>query len=263
MLRVRKISDFMHYYNSNFKKQENEVSGNKNAPLLLLRGKSKLIALEVDEILAEQELVIRPVGKTIEPPEYVCGCTILGDSRLVLVIDSAVLVQLEEEQTLNQISASAMKALPQQQSNEFPQYYLSPSAPEARGKSPELPSQLKRILVVDDAISIRQTLALTLEKHGYQVFQAEDGVDALEQLQRSPGVQVIVCDLEMPRMNGFEVLSQIARDPALSKIPVVILTSRRSEKHRRLAEELGAMAYFTKPYSQPEFLTTIEGLIES
>ncbi len=253
LLRVRKISDFMHYNRSaNGVLQEKKKLLNKAAPLLLLGGETKLIALEVDEIIAEQELVIRPVGKTIAPPPYVCGCTILGDGGLALVIDSGVLVQWEEEQE----ESTTRRVLPQQ-----PQYFLTPSPGEPKEELKRLQPQLKRVLVVDDAMSIRQTLTLTLKKHGYEVFRAADGVEALEQLHHSPGVEVIVCDLEMPRMNGFEVLSHLSSDPALSKIPVVILTSRQSEKHRRLAEELGAIAYFTKPYSEPELLTTISELI--
>ncbi|MBC6417326.1 MAG: response regulator [Prochloron sp. SP5CPC1] len=255
LLRVRKISDFMHYNRSaNGVLQEKKKLLNKAAPLLLLRGETKLIALEVDEIIAEQELVIRPVGKTIAPPPYVCGCTVLGDGGLALVIDSGVLVQLQEQQE----ESTTRRVLPQQ-----PQYFLTPSPGEPKEELKRLqPRNLKRVLVVDDAMSIRQTLTLTLEKHGYQVFRAADGVEALEQLHHSPGVSLMVCDLEMPRMNGFEVLSHLSSDPALSKIPVVILTSRQSEKHRRLAEELGAIAYFTKPYSEAELLTTISELIE-
>ena len=258
LLKVRKISDFMHYNRSaNSRVQEKKAHGNKTAPLLLLGGETKLIALEVDEIVAEQELVIRPVGKTIAPPPYVCGCTILGDGGLALVIDSGVLVQLQEQQEESTTHLPlSMRVLPQQ-----PQYFLTPSPGEAKEELKRLPPQLKRVLVIDDAISIRKTLTLTLEKQGYQVLQAIDGVEALEQLHHSPGVSLIVCDLEMPRMNGFEVLSHISSDPALSKIPVVILTSRQSEKHRRLAEELGAISYFTKPYSEPELLTAIEELI--
>ncbi|MBW4453842.1 MAG: response regulator [Nostoc indistinguendum CM1-VF10] len=128
---------------------------------------------------------------------------------------------------------------------------------ELDNKSPKV------VLVVDDAISLRQTLSLTLQKSGYQVIQAQNGVEALEKLQLHPEIQLVVSDLEMPRMNGFELLSNFRQYPNLAKIPVVILTSRSAEKHRQLAQELGAKAYLTKPYLEHEFLATIKSLINS
>jgi chemotaxis family two-component system sensor histidine kinase/response regulator PixL len=126
---------------------------------------------------------------------------------------------------------------------------------EPDNKSPKV------VLVVDDAISLRQTISLTLQKSGYQVIQAQNGVEALEKLQLYPEIQIVVSDLEMPRMNGFELLGNFRQYPHLTKIPVVILTSRSAEKHRQLAQELGAKAYLTKPYLEHEFLSTIKDLI--
>lgn len=128
---------------------------------------------------------------------------------------------------------------------------------EPENKSP------KFILVVDDAISLRQTLSLTLQKSGYQVIQAQNGVEALEKLQLHPEIKVVVSDLEMPRMNGFELLSNFRQYPNLAKIPVVILTSRSAEKHRQLAQELGAKAYLTKPFLEHEFISKIKELINN
>jgi chemotaxis family two-component system sensor histidine kinase/response regulator PixL len=137
--------------------------------------------------------------------------------------------------------------------------------PSATSKQPSqlVPNNnsLKVILVVDDAISLRQTLSLTLQKSGYQVLQAENGVDALEKLEQHPEIQIVISDLEMPRMNGFELLSNIRQNPKLIKKPVVVLTSCSAEKHRQLAHALGANAYLTKPYLENEFLSTVENLI--
>ncbi|RUS99989.1 response regulator [Trichormus variabilis] len=118
----------------------------------------------------------------------------------------------------------------------------------------------KVVLVIDDAISVRQTISLTLQKCGYQVIQSQNGVEALDQLHLHPEIEVIISDLEMPRMNGFELLSNIRQNPDLAKKPVVILTSRSSEKHRQLAQELGATAYLTKPYLENEFISTVNHL---
>ncbi|GAC1448559.1 MAG: hypothetical protein NVS2B14_17010 [Chamaesiphon sp.] len=118
------------------------------------------------------------------------------------------------------------------------------------------------ILVVDDSIALRQTLALTLQKAGYRILQARDGREAIEQLQQNSSIQLVICDVEMPNMNGFEFLSQRRQDPVLSKIPVAMLTSRSSDKHRRLATHLGASAYFTKPYLEQEFLAGIKEILQ-
>jgi chemotaxis family two-component system sensor histidine kinase/response regulator PixL len=118
------------------------------------------------------------------------------------------------------------------------------------------------VLVVDDAAALRRTLALTLERAGCQVLQARDGREAIEQLQRSSSVSLVICDIEMPNMNGFEFLSHRRQDPQLSKTPVVMLTSRSNDKHRWLAMQLGATAYFTKPYLEQEFLGAIKQIID-
>ncbi|MEH2066290.1 MAG: response regulator [Nostoc sp.] len=259
-------------------------------PVLLLRRNQGMFALEVDQIIGEQELVIRPLGNAIAPPKYIYGCSSLANGNLILVIDASLLVKSSEIQqtTLNiralpVASSSNKKALPIS-GHTFPSTPLltaststttiktQPSySQEQPSYSQEQPSYSqepdnkspKVVLVVDDAISLRQTLSLTLQKSGYQVIQAQNGVEALEKLQLHPEIQVVVSDLEMPRMNGFELLSNFRQYPNLEKIPVVILTSRSAEKHRQLAQELGAKAYLTKPYLEHEFLSTINSLINS
>ncbi|MEH2248896.1 hybrid sensor histidine kinase/response regulator [Nostoc sp.] len=245
-------------------------------PVLLLRPNQGKVALEVDQIIGEQELVIRPLGNAIAPPKYIYGCSSLANGNLILVIDASLLVKCSEiQQTTLDIRAlpiafsSNKKALPISghtfsstpllaASTSTTTIETQPSySQEQDHKSPKV------VLVVDDAISLRQTLSLTLQKSGYQVIQAQNGVEALEKLQLHPEIQVVVSDLEMPRMNGFELLSNFRQSPNLAKIPVVILTSRSAEKHRQLAQELGAKAYLTKPYLEHEFLSTIKTLINS
>lgn len=114
---------------------------------------------------------------------------------------------------------------------------------------------------MDDSITVRQTLVLTLQKADYRVLQARDGREAVTQLQQNPHIQLVISDVEMPNMNGFEFLSHRRQDPQLSKIPVVMLTSRSSEKHQRLAIHLGAKHYFTKPYIEQEFLAAVKDIL--
>ena len=117
------------------------------------------------------------------------------------------------------------------------------------------------ILVVDDAVSLRQTLAVSLERAGYRVLQAGDGWEAIKQLQSNSSVKLVICDIEMPNMNGFDFMNHRRQEAQLLKIPIVMLTSRSSDKHRRLAMHLGATAYFTKPYIEQGFLKAIKDIL--
>jgi chemotaxis family two-component system sensor histidine kinase/response regulator PixL len=245
-------------------------------PVLLLRRNQGMFALEVDQIIGEQELVIRPLGNAIAPPKYVYGCSSLPNGNLILVIDASLLVKSSEiQQTTLDIMALPVASLSNKKAlaisgDTFASTPLLTASTSIKtietqpsySQKPDHKSP-KVVLVVDDAISLRQTISLTLQKSGYQVIQAQNGVEALEKLQLHPEIQVVVSDLEMPRMNGFELLGNFRQYPKLAKIPVVILTSRSSEKHRQLAQELGAKAYLTKPYLENEFLSTIKRLINS
>ncbi|MEH2272980.1 MAG: response regulator, partial [Nostoc sp.] len=282
MVSLRQLSKLIDYNDSFFNSATSYNTSNTHDPsvaknpVLLLRRNQAKVALEVDQIIGEQELVIRPLGNAIAPPKYIYGCSSLANGNLILVIDASLLVKSSEiQQTTLDIRALPVASSPNKKALPISGHTFSstpllvaststttietqPSySQEPENKSP------KFILVVDDAISLRQTLSLTLQKSGYQVIQAQNGVEALEKLQLHPEIQVVVSDLEMPRMNGFELLSNFRQYPNLAKIPVVILTSRSAEKHRQLAQELGAKAYLTKPYLEHEFLSTIKGLINS
>jgi chemotaxis family two-component system sensor histidine kinase/response regulator PixL len=210
-------------------------------PLMLLRRGQQMFALEVNRLVSEQELVVKPFGNAIAAPSYTYGCTILGDGTLIPVINGAILLDRFLEPETNKLSTKAIASTE------------SETAPTT--------VQATTVLVVDDSATLRRTLALTLQKAGYRVLQARDGREALEQLQQSAGIQLVICDVEMPNMNGFEFLGQHRRDPAMNKIPVAMLTSRSSDKHRQLAMHLGASAYFTKPFIEQQFLTDIANLI--
>jgi len=223
------------------------------SPMLLLKQDQQVLALEIDRLVTEQELVIKPMGAAIAPPSYIYGCTILGDGSLIPVIEAAALLNsfVSESKTGTANSMTVGGKLPQFGVSMNLSLSTSSSSPFQRDIQPTL-------LVVDDSIAVRQTLALTLQKAGYRVLQARDGREAINQLQQNSTIQLVVCDIEMPNMNGFEFLSHRRQDPLLSKIPTVMLTSRSSDKHRRLAMHLGASAYFTKPYIEQEFLVALK-----
>ncbi|MBW4544780.1 MAG: chemotaxis protein CheW [Symplocastrum torsivum CPER-KK1] len=222
-------------------------------PLLILRQGQQVVAMEIDRLVTEQELVIKPFGSVIAPPTFTYGCTILGDGSLIPVIDTAALLN----QILGQnLTATATTIDPNSQ-------HINglTNKGSSSNKSVIKTTKAPTVLVVDDAAALRRTLALTLERAGYRVLQARDGREAIEQLQQSPAVNLVVCDIEMPNMNGFEFLSCRRQDLKISKIPVVMLTSRSNDKHRWLAMQLGATAYFTKPYLEQDFVAAIKQII--
>jgi chemotaxis family two-component system sensor histidine kinase/response regulator PixL len=223
------------------------------APMLIFRKEEQVFALEVNQVITEQELVIKPFSATIAPPSYTYGCTILADGKLVPVIDVVALLSSESDPVTEPITPRENAAQP---SYAFVQ--LPPQAAAAAFQT----VQPATVLVVDDAATLRRSLALSLERAGFRVVQARDGREAIDQLQQRSSIRLIVCDIEMPNMNGFEFLNYRRQDPQLSKLPVVILTSRSNEKHRWLAMQLGATAYFTKPYLEQEFLEAIGNLIQ-
>jgi two-component system, chemotaxis family, sensor histidine kinase and response regulator PixL len=203
---------------------------NGKIPLLIIPGESGLIALPVDQILQEQELVIKPFSSLLAPPPYLYGCTILGDGSLVPVVDGSSLVA----------TTQPVSTLPR--------------------ISPVLDSgQQSMILVVDDSLTARQTLCATLRKAGYQTLQARDGREALAQLQQHPTIQAVFCDVEMPNMNGFEFLTHCRQEFPKPILPVIMVTSRSGDKHRQIAQVLGASSYLTKPFLEQELLRTLKG----
>jgi two-component system, chemotaxis family, sensor histidine kinase and response regulator PixL len=205
-------------------------------PILLIRTGERLVGLEIDRLIAEQELTIKPFGRSITPPSYSYGCTILGDGSILPVLDPHTLIRTVIDKPncpLPQPPKSALES-------------IDPS---------------KLIMVVDDSITSRQSLCLSLEKYGYRTIQAKDGQVALQLLrQKTTEIKLVICDVEMPNMNGFEFLNIRRQDPTLTPIPVVMLTSRSNTKHRQFAAHLGAIDYFIKPYLENEFMKAIAQL---
>ncbi|MEC4814343.1 MAG: chemotaxis protein CheW, partial [Scytonema sp. PMC 1069.18] len=217
----------------------------KTLPLLLIRRDREMFALEVDNIIAEQELAIKPFGSIIAPPKYISGCTILGSGSVIPVINGFTLL---EEFVTSIASINEWSATHKHLSS------WENIAPHHKRATPT-------VLVVDDSMTARQALVITLEKAGYRVLQAGDGWKAIEQLRLNSMVQLIICDVEMPHMNGFEFLDYCRKDPLLAKFPVAMLTTRSNSKHRDLAMHLGAKAYFTKPYIELELLSALSNII--
>lgn len=236
----------------------------KMMPIILINCQDKLLGLEVDQLLGDQELVIRPLGGMIVPPHYVYGSSILADGRLALVLEATALMEFLCEQQSHDstddhfvTSASLITTSKLQQPQLLSQIRTTlPKLPYSNFREPD-----NTILLVDDSITVRHTLSLTLQKAGYQVIQVQDGYEAIEQLRCRTDIHLVFCDIEMPRMNGFEFLKNRQQDPDLAEIPVVMLTSKSSEEHRSLAMKLGANAYITKPYLEYMLLAAVTDLL--
>lgn len=271
LIPVRRLSQTLDYFSpvsaplvSQFKPLF--VPDEQVMPIIVIRSQDSFIGLEVDQLLGEQELVIRPLGAMIVPPSYVYGGSILADGQLTLVLDGAALMQYVFDQqiasrTTRNLASSTSHIL----ASSREQRQLPSQTRTALPASPTLDFRArpeKLILLVDDSITVRQSLALTLQKAGYQVLQAKDGYEAIEQLQQHTNIQLVICDIEMPRMNGFEFLKYRQQDPALANIPVLILTSRSASKHRLIASELGATGYIIKPYLEDKLLKTATEIME-
>ena len=223
------------------------------SPLLLLRRGQQLFALEVVSLLNEQELVIKPYGKAIAAPAYSYGCTILGDGSLIPVFDGLAAIDM--------ILSKSSKFPPPEPNIEYVPQLAKASL--AGDRNANRATALQTIMIVDDSTTLRRTMALTLEKQGYRVIQRKDGKDALDGFKQNPDLDLIICDIEMPVMNGLEFLGMRRKDSVLSQIPTLMLTSRGGLKHRDLAMQLGANSYFVKPYDESELIAKVKQILSS
>jgi two-component system, chemotaxis family, sensor histidine kinase and response regulator PixL len=222
-----------------------EAAPKINAPtVLLVDNGDQIVAIRVERYWGEQEVTVRQVEGNIPLPAAFAGCTVLGDGRIAPLVDPLSLLQQIEIQA----QESALTPTPEPLTP-------APAAPKAQETAQSM------IMVVDDSVNVRRFLALTLEKAGFRVEQAKDGQHALEKMQMGLPIQAVICDIEMPRMDGYGFLANVKAIPHAQNIPVVMLTSRSGDKHRKLAMSLGASNYFSKPFREKELLETLTQLI--
>jgi chemosensory pili system protein ChpA (sensor histidine kinase/response regulator) len=188
------------------------------------------IALHVDEYLKNQEIVIKHIGPQLARLAGVAGATVLGDGSIIMILNPVVLSQ----RTGIEISVPA------------------PAAPE--------PAAAPAVMVVDDSMTVRNITGALLEREGYRVTTAKDGVDALEKLQDAlPDVMLL--DIEMPRMDGFELAAKLRANARTRDIAIIMITSRTAGKHRRQAAQLGVDAFLGKPYQEAGLLMQIKATL--
>lgn len=223
---------------------DTEETPSINSPtILMVEDGNELVGLQVDRYWSEQEVTIRQAEGNIAMPEGFAGCTILGDGRVIPLVDALSLLNWMNDRN-NDFTGSSSALADALSGSDDPMV--------------DTASQQALVMVVDDSVNVRRFLALTLEKAGYRVEQAKDGQHALEKLESGLPIQAVVCDIEMPRMDGYGFLAHVKAKPDFKSIPVAMLTSRSGDKHRKLAMTLGASAYFSKPFREKELLQTLE-----
>ena len=197
--------------------------------ILLLRSGVQRIALHVDELMGNQEIVVKNIGPQLSRVPGIAGATVLADGRIALIVNPVQLAQ------------RADRAAPPRA-----------AAPEVALAQPAGPV----IMVVDDSLTVRKVTSRLLEREGYLVLTAKDGVDALEQIKDTlPDVMLV--DIEMPRMDGFDLAKIVRRDPRTQGIPIIIISSRTADKHRSLAAQIGVNAFLGKPFQESDLLEHI------
>lgn len=195
------------------------------------------VVVAVNSLLGERELVLKPFDATVKVPAYIAGCTVLGTGEVVPVLAPNYLSELIEDGQLLLTPANAA--------------FTSPVQTKAT------------ILIVDDSVAVRKLLDQMLNKSGYQVVQCRDGKEAVEALNQSGDFyDLVISDIEMPRMDGFTLLREIRASKNWHNLPVAMLTSRENDQHRQKAKDLGANAYFTKPFAPEKLLKAIASLLK-
>jgi len=209
------------------------VESRRYTPVLLVRSGVEAIAIEVDDMLGNQEVVVKNIGPQLARVPGITGATVLGTGEIVLI--------------LNPVPLAARPAVPR-----LPGGHASPQGLAA-------PAQ-RRVMVVDDSLTVRKITGRLLLREGYTVLTAKDGVEALEQLVDTvPDVMLV--DIEMPRMDGFDLTRNVRADARLKGIPIIMITSRTADKHKNYAIELGVNVFLGKPYREDELLGHIADFV--
>ncbi len=207
-----------------------------NISLLMIRAGDHKAAFRVTELQGHQEVVMKPVGPQISSIPGILGATISADGRVVLILDIGPLIRrgLAQQVTVAPVVAATPK-------------------PAEKIRAP-------LVMVVDDSITMRKVTSRVLENHAVEVMTAQDGLDAIENLhERVPDLMLL--DIEMPRMDGYELAEHVRADPRLRHVPIVMITSRAGQKHRKRARDAGANDYMTKPYQEAELVAKVSEML--
>ncbi|QOY62331.1 Hpt domain-containing protein [Lysobacter sp. H21R4] len=210
-----------------------KAEGQLQVPVLLIRSGDLHAAVTVDQVIGNREIVVKPVGPQVASMPGIFGATIMGDGRVVVILDVAPLVRRAVSMPLAALVA-----------------------PVAAVESRPVPL----VMVVDDSVTMRKVTGRILERHNFEVATARDGLDALERMaEMVPDLMLL--DIEMPRMDGYELATRMKADARLRDVPIVMITSRTGDKHRQRAMEIGVDRYLGKPYQEPELMRNVYELL--
>jgi chemosensory pili system protein ChpA (sensor histidine kinase/response regulator) len=203
---------------------------------MILKSGVDRLAIQVDDVQGNREVVIKNIGPQLSRMIGISGATVLGSGEIVLILNPVA---------LSLHLAHHPAALPAPDA-------AAPAQPAGRDAV---------IMVVDDSLTVRKVTQRLLEREGYRVILAKDGVDALEHLQETiPDLMLV--DIEMPRMDGFDLTRNIRGNDSTHAVPIIMITSRTADKHRNYALDLGVNAYFGKPFQEDMLLAAIAGLLK-
>lgn len=207
------------------------IYGDRNKlPILLARSGEHRIALYVDNLMGSREIVVKSVGPQLNSVKGVTGATILGDGKVALILDLGILARE---------GAMIMESI------------------KDRVASPETAQKVKTVMIVDDSITVRKVTQRLLQRYDYNIITAKDGVDAIARLHETiPDVMLL--DVEMPRMDGYELATHMRDDEKFKQIPIIMITSRTGHKHRERAVKIGVNEYMGKPYQEHELIENIK-----
>jgi chemosensory pili system protein ChpA (sensor histidine kinase/response regulator) len=209
----------------------------RQIPVLLLKSGVQRAAIRVDEIIGNREVVVKTIGPQLARLAGIAGATVLGNGQVVLILNPVQLVHRDASSTV-----------------EVPRPAVP--VPVEPAFTVEEKSGAPLVMVVDDSLTVRKITSRMLAREGFEVATAKDGVDALQQLQDMKP-DVILLDVEMPRMDGFEFARNVRADEATRRIPIIMITSRTADKHRNHALEIGVNEYMGKPYQEDQLLALI------
>jgi chemosensory pili system protein ChpA (sensor histidine kinase/response regulator) len=206
-------------------------------PVVLVRGGGQALAVHVDRLVGAREIAVKSLGPQFGAVPGLSGATVLGDGSVVVILDVPAMLRADAAHGATTF---------------------------VRAERPKQEKQVERpplIMVVDDSVTVRKVTTRFLEREGMQVVTAKDGADAMLKLQEQVP-DVMLLDIEMPHMDGFEVISKVRLSEELRDLPIIMITSRSGEKHRERALSLGANAYLGKPYQESVLLEQIQALLE-
>lgn len=231
------VSYPLHHLAKMLDHQEHQIEDAPYASVILLRSGTRIVALHVDEVIGNQEVVMKAIGPELARVPGIVGATVSGDGEIVLILNP---VQIANREALSAGSVSVKRV---------------------KTKAKKVAKKL-RALVVDDSLTMRKVLSRLLERDGYEVTVAKDGMDAMEQLQISTP-DIVLTDIEMPRMDGFGLSRNIRDDERTKSTPLIVISSRTADKHQDLAKEIGVDAYFGKPVPDEELLAEMKALLKA